>query len=339
LTVAKMMQDLRRQKAQAVAAAHAMSASARHAANPSFAADSLDLESDGSPTSVAGEDSSVFDVTLTDDTVGPPLEGEETLTDVLAWSDDAGGGGASRNATATAQRTKRGRAAADEAADAALAPSPQRQPVDLSAAVRPATSASAAVKFEPAADLLLRLAPQRVASVAALIFIAIALLAGVCLATAYLAVQPVYRATVSLAPAATTTVADPLTDHLSDVVLADAIERLASRGVRLYDSAADMRAKLNGAAMRIESHAEKLTLSLDSPQRESGVFVLEAISQAYLRAHAASGVRITAAAAADLSPYRDGRLARAAEWFFALLTLIVVPLVGWTMWRLRKMAR
>lgn len=158
-----------------------------------------------------------------------------------------------------------------------------------------------------------------IASLATLTFVALAALAGT---LAYLTVKPIYRATATLAPAIAGTSPSP-SDHFPPAVLSASRSLLEQRGLRPYESDEGMLLALNHEMTLSFGAQQELNLTLDAPEREQAILVLEALTRSYAKAHANRNVAITRAAAADLAPIRDGRMARGMLYFLLFAMLIV----------------
>lgn len=159
---------------------------------------------------------------------------------------------------------------------------------------------------------------QRIALATSVAVLVIVSTAALSVTIAWLTVEPVYRATAMLAPV--TALAAAPADFFAAPVRAASRSLLEQRGLRPFDSDEAMAASLNEKMTIIKDGKTDLHLSFESTHRDEAVLILEALTRSYAKANAEIGITIARAAAADLSPIRDGRIGRAMILFILILS-------------------
>ena len=157
-----------------------------------------------------------------------------------------------------------------------------------------------------------------IALATSLAVIAIIAAAAIAIAISWLTIEPVYRATATIAPVATpaTTPAELFNPSIRGATRS----LLEQRGLLPFESDEAMAAALNERMTITTGEKSEVTLWLESTRRDEAVLILEALSRSYAKANADQKVTITRAAAADLAPLRDDRPGRAGL-YFAMIVL------------------
>lgn len=179
---------------------------------------------------------------------------------------------------------------------------------------------------------------------AALAGLALVAMMGLSFAMAWLSFTPTYRASATVAglnvdAAALSPATADATAWISDATLSQSMITLEQRGIRLFSTPADMRQTLRDEMHATAAADGVIELTFDSPHRDEGVLVLDAIIRSLTAVRdtgdaQANPVRIIRAAAAGLDPIRDGRFSSAVHYF--LMTCVTIALIVAAMRKFRR---